>query len=135
MANSTQLTHLINKQPDPQLAEFKIWKNTRYLVAQNPATPDDLTTMPGYYLGRSVIPGPKYNPKLSEGLANPGLTMGDYQVMKNRHFIRFVDNRTTDGADESVQRGLYTVMTDEEADAYEQGLRKYYGIESQRVSS
>lgn len=124
---STQLTQKVNQQANPIEATFNIWLQTRYLVAQKPAASDYTETKPGYYQGRYVIPGPKYDPKLSNGLAIPHLTINDFQLMMNQYYIRFVDNKTTDGAGEEVSRALFTVMGTEEADAYESKLRKYYG--------
>lgn len=135
MVTSTYLTQTINQQPNPMEAYFNIWMKTRYLVAQKPAAADYGGTKPGYFNGKVVIPGPKYNPKLSDGLGIPHLTMNDFQIMTNKYFIRFVDNKTTDGAGEEVSRALYTVMSDEEADSYENKLRKYYADRRKTVHS
>lgn len=126
MVTSTQITERIKKQPDPLAAAFKIWQNTRYLVAQHPAAVDYSETKQGYYKGRTVIPGPKYNPRLSEGLGFKALNTNDFQTMMNTYHIRFIDNHTTDNADQSVIEALYTVMTDAEADDYENELRKLH---------
>lgn len=131
MVTSTQLTNKINNSPDPLVAEFNIWKNTRYLVSQSPASSDYSETVPGYFEGRFVIPGPKCNVKLSDGLGIPTLTINDFQNMKNQYFIRFTDNATTDNASEDIQRAIFTVMSNDEADRYEKELTKYY--ESKRV--
>lgn len=127
MPTSTQITNELNKKHDPIAAEYALWKKTRYLVAQQPASPDYRETKIGYFEGRVVIPGPKYNPKLSDGLEFETPTINDFQIMKNRHFIRFVDNRTTPDAGEDVSRALYTVMSPSEADAYEKALSKQQG--------
>lgn len=135
MATSTQLTNMFNQQPNPMEAMFKTWIRTRYLVAQLPAADDYDETIPGYFNGRVVIPGPKANPKLSDMLGFKALKMHDFQAMMHRHHIRFIDNRTTDNADASVRRALYTVMTNEEADSYERKLKKYYADRRKRISS
>ncbi len=124
MATSTQVTNLINQQANPEEAEYKVWKKTRYLVAQRPAADDYKETKQGYYNGKVVIPGPLYNPKLSEGLEFGHASLRDFQIMKSRHFIRFVDNRTTDDADETIGKALYTPMDKHEADDYESQLKK-----------
>lgn len=126
MVSSTQITNKLKQQPDPMAAMFKIWQKTRYLVAQEPAAADYDETVPGYYKGHVVIPGPKADPKLSSTLGISHLSMSDFQTMMNRYFIRFIDNRTTGNADESVSKSLYTVMDDEQANAYEKALRKYH---------
>lgn len=135
MATSTQLTKKILEQPDPKKATFNIWKKTRYLVAQLPASDDYTESKPSYYQGRFVIPGPMANPKLSDMLGIPTTNMRDFELMCNRYHIRFVDNRTTDNADESVRRALFTVMSNEEADAYERALKEYYDNRNKRISS
>lgn len=135
MVSSTQITNKLNQQPDPMTAMFKIWQKTRYLVAQEPASDDYTETVPSYYKGRFVIPGPKADPKVSDKLGFPHLTVNDFQTMMNRYHIRFIDNRTTENADESVRRSLYTVMDDSEADDYEKTLRKYYDDRRKTVPS
>lgn len=128
MVTSTQLTREINKHPNPEVAEFKFWRKARYLVAQEVATSDYKDTKIGYFEGRVVIPGPKYNPKCSDGLAMETATLNDFQIMKNRFFIRFVDNRTTQDADDSIAKALYTIMSDSDANKYEAELFKQMGI-------
>lgn len=123
---STQLTDRINKQASPMVAMFKLWLKTRYLVAQKPAAADNSETSPGYFNGRYVIPGPLANLKLSAKLGIPHLTINDFQTMMNQYYIRFVDNKTTEGADMSVRAALYTIMSEDEADSYETKLKIYY---------
>jgi len=135
MVTSTQLTKKINQQPNPMVAMFEIWKKTRYLVAQLPAASDYDETVPGYYQGKYVIPGPLADPKVSDKLGIPHLTLSDFQVMMNQYYIRFVDNKTTENADESVRRALYTVMSNEEADSYEKKLKKYHDDRRKKVHS
>ena len=135
MVSSTQITNKLKQQPDPMAAMFKIWQKTRYLVAQQPASADYDETTPGYYKGRMVIPGPKADPTVSDTLGIAHLTMSDFQTMMNRNFIRFIDNKTTDNADDSVGRALYTVMDDEEANNYEKLLRKHHDNRRKTVSS
>ena len=131
MVTSTQITNKVNNSPDPLAAEFKIWTNTRYLVSQTPATSDYNETVPGYFEGRFVMPGPKCNKQLSGGLGIATLTINDFQDLKNKYFIRFTDNATTDDASEEIRRALFTIMSNDEADRYEKELTKYY--ESERV--
>ena len=120
MVTSTQLTQRILQHPNPEQAEQEMWAKTRYLIAQKPASKDFTGTQPGHYKGRLVIPGPKANPKLSDRLSNR-----DLPLLKSRHFIRFVNNRTTDNAQESVQEALFTIMTKAEADDYEAKLKQH----------
>lgn len=130
MPTSSQLTDMINRNPNPAQAEQEIWEKTRYLVAQKPAVSGNSVTMPGYYNGRVVIPGPKANPELSEVLSD-----NDLNRLKSIHFIRFVDNNTTENASAEMRQALYTVMTKSEADDYEKKLKKYYAKQSTAVSS
>lgn len=118
MYTSKQLTHKINQSPNPQEAEFKTWQSTRYLVAQDPVSKDYAETTDGYYQGRHVIPGPKADPSVSAVLLDT-----DFNIIKHDYFIRFTDSLTTDSADESVGRAIYGIMTNKEADEYEEHLR------------
>lgn len=126
MVTSTQLTEKINQQANPMEAMFNMWLKTRYLVAQLPAAADYNETVPGYFHGKYVIPGPKADPKLSTTLGIPHTTINDFQTMMNQYYIRFVDNKTTEDAGEDVRRALFTIMSNEDADSYESKLRKYY---------
>lgn len=121
MANSAQITAHVQAQPNPREAEYDIYKRSRYFIAQRPATPDFTETMDGYYLGRMVVPGPMADSRFSTLL-----DINDFDIVTSQLHIRFIDNHTTDGADEDVRRALYTVMTDEEADAYEAALCRQY---------
>lgn len=118
MTTSTQITAKINNTSDPQKAEQALWNSTRYLVAQKPASPDSEVTKDGYYKGCHVIPGPKANPKLS-----PILKEADWSIIKHRHFIRFVDTKTTQNADSTIGRAEYTRMDKQQADEYERVLK------------
>lgn len=126
MVSSTQLTDLANRSGNPAEFEFNLWRKTRYLMAQEPAAKDFTDTVPGHYKGRTVIPGPLANEKLAGLLGFPTLTISDYQIMRNRFHIRFIDNRTTDGADDSIRKANYTIMSKAEADDYEAELKAYY---------
>lgn len=117
--SSEQITTRVNRQPNPDEAEFKLWQSTRYLVAQEPASKDFTDTVEGYYNGRMVIPGPKADPKLVPLLTN----VNDFGLIKEHHYIRFTDNLTTQGADDSVGRAIFTIMSKAEADEYEEFLR------------
>ena len=121
MANSAQITSYIREQPNTAEAEYNIFIKSRYFVAQRPATPDSQVTTDGYYLGRVVVPGPMADKRYSYLVSG-----NDFEVMRTQLYIRFVDNNTTDGADEDVRRAMYTVMTDDEADIYEDALCKLY---------
>lgn len=118
--DSTQLTNRVNAQPNPAEAELALWLQTRYLVAQTPAEDSDYTG-DGWYKGRIVVPAPK---------AAVGSRMANYdlELVKNTHYIRMIDSRTTQGADASVGRALYVPMTNAEADEYEAQLRIILGI-------
>lgn len=118
MPTSAQITQRIMSSPNPLAAEQKIWERSRYLVAQNPASPDDNTTKEGYYQGRTVVPGPKANPELTSVLS-----VHDWAVVKHEFYIRFIDSNTTSGAADNVSAALYTVMSDAEANDYEKHLR------------
>lgn len=113
MANSTQITRKVLAQADPKAAEYNIWKRTRYFIAQEVAWDGDTTTMSGYYHGHTVVPGPKAH-RLAGVVAN-----NDYHTFRNVYYIRFIDNATTDGADDMVRRAVYRPMTNQEADDYE----------------
>lgn len=117
MANSAQITDAIQKSADPRKSKQTVWAKTRYLVAQNAAADDFTKTTTGYFEGRMVVPGPKANPKFGM-LAD----VENLEVVENKYYIRFTDSATTDNADVSVGRALYTVMTDAQADAYEKVL-------------
>lgn len=121
MANSTQITAHVQTQPNPAEAEYDLFRKTRYFVAQRPATPDVQRTTDGYYLGRTVVPGP-----LADKRYSYIVSVNDFEMMRSQLYIRFVDNNTTDGADEDVRRAMYTIMTDDEADIYEAALCKLY---------
>jgi len=118
MPTSSQITAKANAQPNPEAWEAKLYEKSRYLVAQKPASSVSVTK-DGFYEGKVVIPGPKANPKLSAVPANT-----NYLLLKQVHYIRITDDKTTQDADSSVGMSLYTVMTDEQADHYEAELKK-----------
>ena len=119
--DSRQITETINNSPDPVATKLEIWSKTRYLVGQKAPSPSNTTTRDGWFEGKIVVPGPmgKYGaiPKNS-----------DLQLMEDLYFIRFTDNATTQGADESIVRALHTVMTNAQADEYEKVLKKELNI-------
>lgn len=119
MPTSEQLTAAVNSKADPIAYEYKLWKSTRYLVAQKAASPDYSGTKDGYYNGHHVIPGPKADPQLSSILKEQ-----DWETLKNRYYIRFLDVQTTQNADNSIGRSNYTRMDKAQADEYEAVLRK-----------
>lgn len=119
MANSSQITDRILRDPNPAEAKAKIWAATRYLVAQKPAADNYSTTTEGYYKGKVVIPGPKANPKYGV-IAD----VQDLDLMEQRHYIRFFDTATTEGAQADIGQALYTIMTSQEADEYEAVLEQ-----------
>ena len=121
MATSAQITEACNATADPAAAEIAMLKQTRYMVAQKPAADDCHDTFPGYYNGKFVIPGPLSNPKISDVL-----TTYDMITLKDDYSIRFTDNLTTDNAEQSVRAALYTLMSNAEADDYEQKLVAWY---------
>lgn len=113
MADSSSITRVIANSPNPREAEFEIFKKTRYFIAQFPAMEGDTTTCNGYYNGCVVIPGPKAH-------RAAGVVGGnDFNIMRNTYHIRFVDNNTTDGADERVRKAIFRPMTKAEADDYD----------------
>jgi len=112
-ATSSQITKMLLESPNPLEAEKKIWENSRYLIAQFPAYKGDNTTANGYYNGHVVVPGPRAH-RLAGSLSG-----GDWSYIKSVYRSRFVDNNTTDGADEEIRRALFRPMTNNEADDYE----------------
>lgn len=120
---STQWTERLRRSTNILADKQKIFENVRYFVAQKPAAEDFYETRDGYFKGHKVIPGPKANPKVS-----PVLTVRDIRVLEQVHFIRFVDNLTTDNADEHVKMAIFTIMDDGEAREYEKFLHKLRGI-------
>lgn len=116
---SGQLTERLSHSNNVDADKQKMFENTRYFVAQRPATNSFIDTIEGYYKGHKVIPGPKANPKLS-----PILNVRDIRILESRYFIRFVDDQVTNGADDELKEALFTIMTDTEADEYEDVLRK-----------
>jgi len=135
MVSSSQITHKLKQQPNPAAAEFRVWQKVRYLVAQEPASPEFTDTKISYYKGCMVIPGPKANPEVSDMLGVKHLNMRDFQILKSLHFIRFVDNKTTANAGDEVTKALYTVMTDSDANQYEKKLREDLNNERKTIPS
>lgn len=130
MPTSAQITALVNSSPNPEEKKHEIWKKSRYLVAQKAAHASSSLTQPGYYQGRVVVPGPNANSKLSDTLGTH-----DLDILENKHFIRFIDNATTDEASADIAQANYTIMSNQEADDYEKLLKKYYAeFEPERVS-
>lgn len=111
---SAQLTERLRHSNNVTEDKQKLFENTRYFVAQRPASNDFSETIDGYYKGRKVIPGPKANPGLS-----PILNVWDIKILEAQYFIRFVDDQVTMGADDELKEALFTIMTDSEADEYE----------------
>jgi len=122
MPTSAQITAKVMSSSNPRAAMAKLWERTRYLVAQVPASENDNTTKEGYYNGRTVVPGPKANGKLTAKL-----TVHDLNYVTDELYIRFIDSNTTSGAPANVSQALYTVMSDAEADDYEKHLRAQRG--------
>lgn len=116
---SGQITEGLKRSTNILADKQKLFQDARYFVAQKPAAEDFSETCDGYYRGHKVIPGPKANPKLS-----PILNVRDIRIAEQVHFIRFVDNLTTDGADEDTRRALFTIMDKHEADEYEAVLKR-----------
>ncbi len=119
---SGQITRRLQQSTNPGADKQKLFEQTRYFVAQRPAADDFADTIDGYYKGRKVIPGPKANQRLTSVL-----NVSDVRLMEQTHFIRFVDNKTTDGADDGVREALFTMMSPAEADEYEAALKKLKG--------
>ena len=132
MATSEQITAKVNAQADPAGYEYKLWLSARYLVAQKAASPEYTDTKDGYYKGHHVIPGPKADPTLS-----PKLKEQDWSIIKHKHYIRFVDVKTTQNATNDIGRAIYTRMDNAQADEYEKKLRdlRNGGKKSKGVSS
>lgn len=116
---SGQLTERLRHSQNVVADKQKLFDNTRYFVAQRPASNDFSDTIEGYYKGHAVIPGPKADPKLT-----PILNVWDIRILESQYFIRFVDDQVTAGADDELKEALFTIMTDAEADEYEKELRK-----------
>lgn len=124
---SGQLTERLRRSNNVLAEKQELFENTRYFVAQVPATNSFSGTIEGYYKGCKVIPGPKANPKLS-----PILNVRDIKILEAQYFIRFVDDQVTAGADDELKDALFTIMTDMEADEYEEELRKIQEEERKR---
>lgn len=116
---SGQLTERLRHSTNVIADKQKLFENTRYFVAQRPATNSFSETIEGYYKGHAVIPGPKADPRLT-----PILNVWDIKILEAQYFIRFVDDQVTAGADDELKEALFTIMTDTEADEYEAELRK-----------
>ena len=121
---STQLTERLRRSKNLLADKQKLFEGTKYFVAQNPATKGFYETRDGYYRGHKVIPGPKADPRVS-----PVLNVKDVQLAETQYFIRFVDNLTTDNADEHVRKAIFTIMAPGEATEYEKVLYKLRGLD------
>ena len=121
---STQLTERSRRSKNLLADKQKLFEEVEYFVAQTPAADDFYETRDGYFKGHKVIPGPMADPRVS-----PVLNVRDITVLEQKHFIRFVDNLTTDNADEHVRRAIYTIMTPGEAEEYNRFLYKLRGID------
>lgn len=120
---STQLTERLRQSLNPTADKQKLYESVRYFVAQKPAANDFSDTVDGFYKGHKVIPGPKADVTL--GVV---LNVTDIRLLESQYFIRFVDNATTEDADDDVRMALFTIMSDSEADEYEAALRKINGV-------
>ena len=116
---SAQITRRLQESTNIPRDKQALFEKARYFVAQRPASDDFSETIDGYYKGRKVIPGPKADPKLTSVL-----NISDVRLMEKQYFIRFVDNITTVGADDSIREALFTIMSPSEADEYEKKLRQ-----------
>lgn len=136
---STQITESLLAQcgTNYELIEQKkqeIFDKSRYLIAQKPADDKCMDTKPGYYKGRKVLH--TYN---ADPIFGMRLNVRDIRLLERKYFIRFVDNATTEGADDSIRMALFTRMSDADADDYERIIAKMKGIKlnerkSQRIS-
>lgn len=124
---STQITEKLRHATNVTEEKQKMFEKVRYFVAQKPAANDFAETIDGFYKGHKVIPGPLANPELG-----PMLNVTDIRLLESRYFIRFVDNLTTDDADDDVRMALYTIMSDSEANEYEAKLREIAGAENRK---
>lgn len=120
---STQLTERLRRSVNVLEDKQKLFENAQYFVSQTPASENFYETRDGYFRGHKVIPGPKADPKVS-----PVLNVMDIRYAEQQYFIRFVDNLTTDNADDSVRKAIFTIMTPDEAREYEKYLYKLRGI-------
>jgi len=120
MATSSQLTDFIRDQKNPKESKFDLWDRCRYLVAQRPI--DDTIDVSNiqYYLGRRVIPGPKANERF--GVL---VDVDDLDVIEQQYYIRWTDSNTTANADLHIGQALFTIMTTQEADAYEKSAHRF----------
>jgi len=116
---SSQITERLRNSKNVIEDKQRLFEQTRYFVAQRPAVNGFTDTIDGYYKGRKVIPGPKADPTVSSVL-----NVNDVRLLESQYFIRFVDNATTDNAEDDVRMALFTIMSDMEADEYESILRK-----------
>jgi len=120
---STQLTERLRRSTNLLEDKQKLFENAQYFVAQEPASNDFYETRDGYFKGHKVIPGPKADPKVS-----PVLNVRDIRYAEQQYFIRFVDNLTTDNADDDVRRAIFTIMSPDEAREYEKFLYNLRGL-------
>lgn len=116
---SGQLTEKLKKSHNVLAEKQKMFDNVRYFVAQRPVTNDFTETCDGYYRGHKVIPGPKANPDVSSVI-----DVRDITILESQHFIRFVDDLVTEGADDHLREAIFTIMTKTEADEYEAKLKE-----------
>ena len=124
---STQITEQLRQSTNVVADKQKMFEKVRYFVAQKPAAVDFSDTIDGFYKGHKVIPGPKANPTLG-----PILNVTDIRLLEAQYFIRFVDNQTTDDADDDVRMALFTIMSDSEANEYEARLREIAGADARK---
>lgn len=124
---SGQLTERLRHSNNVTADKQALFENTRYFIAQRPATNSFTDTIEGYYKGHAVIPGPKADPTLT-----PILNVWDIKILEAQYFIRFVDDQVTAGADDELKEALFTIMTDTEADEYEAELRKIQAEERKK---
>lgn len=124
---SGQLTERLRHSNNVTEDKQKLFENTRYFVAQRPSTNSFSETIEGYYKGHKVIPGPKADPSIT-----PILNVWDIKILEAQYFIRFVDDQVTAGADDELKEALFTIMTDTEADEYEQIVRKLIAEERKK---
>lgn len=120
---STQITERLRHSTNIPQKKQELFERTRYFIAQKPAVGSFSETTDGYYKGRRVTPGPRANRKVS-----PVINVRDIAILESQYFIRFVDNATTENADESMRQALFTIMDDAEADDYERELAKLYNV-------
>lgn len=116
MSTSAQLTQDIIQSNDSKARMRELFLNARYFISQT-ATGDADVTRLGWYQGRIVYHANRAHnnfPKM-EHINRPEHVLDVYH-------ITFIDYEGTDDANDEMVKANYTIMSDEDADAYEAAI-------------